>query len=232
MIGIEGPNIGGGKTELALALKKRIKKSKVFLEQPKKVRLKEFYYDVEHNIKPSHEAMMVQLAYMDLRYAALLDGMGYEWTTRGESIFDRTIWGDYGFAWNCWKSGFLTDNDHQIYLNHRATMERQLLPPHAIIYIDVPPEFCIERLKQRILTETGRKCEETGVTVPYLEDLKVAYDTVVWPWFQERGVPILTYKWHNGTWDSFPDIDIVLRDLQEVLPSYSEIVFEASSTAC
>ena len=102
-------------------------------------------------------------------------------------------------------------------------MERQLLPPHAAIKLDAPSEFCVERIKDRMRKEGYRVCE-TAVTPPYLDELKVSYEEVVWPWFREHNVPVLEYEWTNGTWDTFPDVEMVLEDLKAVLPSTQEIL--------
>ena len=59
-----------------------------------------------------------------------------------------------------------------------------------------------------------------------LDELKESYDETVWPWFREHDVPILEYDWHLGTWNSFPDVKVVVNDLRKVLPSTSEILDE------
>jgi len=223
MIVIESHGIGIGKTHLRGLLEKALPGSRSFCEEVAGAPLAPFYRDIEQNIKPSPAALHLQFYYMDSRYFQHRQAQEFEWKWRHESIFDRTIWGDYGFAFKLWKDGFLGDMDYKIYMAHRKTMEAQLLAPHAVIKLDAPSEFCIKRIQKRMKDEGYRVCE-TAVTVEYLDGLREAYAEVVWPWFKKNNVPVLEYEWTNGAWDSFPDVQKVLLDLKEVLPSTQKMV--------
>lgn len=221
MIVVESPYIGIGKTELVHALARRIRGSISVLEQVPTDLLAEFYKDIEEGVKPSPNAMRLQYWYMERRYRQHLEALEYEWKHRAETIFDRSIWGDHGFAYNLYEAGYLSTSDYRVYVRHRDAMERQLLAPHIVIRLRTEPEYCIARIKHRMGAGV-RECE-VAVTTEYLESVRVAYDNVVWGWFEERDVPILDYEWSNGSWDSFPDVDGLLEKVGEVLPSWCYI---------
>ena len=216
MIVVESPLIGVGKTEATKMLTHCIVGSKAYFEKADNEFLTPFYADVENNVKPSHWAFSLQFFYMDDRYFKHKEATEYEWWHRRETIHDRSIWGDHGFALKLLKDGFLSERDYRVYCNHRRTMENQLLPPHVVLHLKAKPETAIKRILDRMKKEGCRQCE-TAVTPEYLMGVSKAYDEVVWPWFEKNKVPVIELDW-----EAFPDINDIVDEIRGILPSTQE----------
>ena len=219
MIVVESAGIGVGKTVFASMLADRIPGAILYRENMDGVPLAEMYEEIERMVKPSRAVLQAQYSFLYNRYNALLAGQNYELKNRKEVIFDRSLWGDLGFANKLYRDGFLTEVDFATYRKILELMCRQVMMPHAVIRPEAPEEICIKRINLRMQKETGRECE-TSITPKYLRELRASYDDVVWPIFTKANVPVLRYEWVNGAWDSFPPLEPVLEDLQKLLPRY------------
>jgi len=196
MIIIESYGIGIGKTTLAKELHGYFRGSKISFERINHSFLPKFYADISNNVKPSHTAFAMQFHLMGDRYFKHIEAVEYEWRTGNQTIHDRSIIGDHGFAHKLWMDGYISDLDYQVYIQHRSVMEGQLLVPQVVIRLDASPETCIKRLRERMKLESGRDCE-VSVTTEYLDGLRKSYDDVVWPWFEKSGCNILMYDWED-----------------------------------
>lgn len=212
MIIIESYGIGIGKTTLTKTLNKNVEGSRTFFETINHDFLPLFYEDIKNNVRPSHVAFSMQFFLMGDRFFKHIEATEFEWKTGKQTIHDRSIIGDHGFAHKLWKDKFISDLDYRVYVQHREVMERNLLVPQVVIRLEASPETCVKRLTERLQKETGRECE-TSVTVEYLEGLKSSYDEVVWPWFEKKGAHILRYDW-----EEFASDEEILSDIARYLP--------------
>src|SRR3990172_2978117 len=111
MIVVESAGIGVGKTVFASMLADRIPGAILYLENMDGVPLAEMYEEIERMVKPSRAVLQAQYSFLYNRYNALLAGQNYELKNRKEVIFDRSLFGDLGFANKLYRDGFLTEVD-------------------------------------------------------------------------------------------------------------------------
>lgn len=211
MILVESFGIGIGKTELSKSLNAAIPNSLLYLEKVDHKYLDPFYEDVKKGVKPSHTAFAMQFYLMSDRFFKHREAVEMEWETGRQTIHDRGIIGDGGFAYKLLMDGYISSNDYEIYISHRKVMEKNLLSPQVVIRLEASPKTCISRIKERMIKEGLRTCE-CAVTEGYLEGLREAYDKVVWPWFESRGCKILRYDW-----EEFKPIEQVLSDVKKII---------------
>lgn len=183
MIVIEGI-IGAGKSTLAHELRKRIPRS-VLYEEPVDANpyLPLFYRE------PAKYALEMQFFLMSYRYRMHMEAVEKEWREGLVSIFDRSIYGDAAFAYLLHRSGDIGDLGYRNYLRHREMMERTLLVPHHVVYLDVEIETAQKRVRVR-----GRECE-TGIPDSYQEALRAAYEEkVLAPLRQKTRVSVVDWN--------------------------------------
>jgi len=219
LIGIESWGIGFGKTELTKAIVSRVPKARAYFENVHNKFFQPFYADVKNNVKPSVAASRMQWFHMGDRFFKHRDGMRYVWKTWKPAVFDRTIIGDHAFAFKLLHDGFLSQDDYDLYVHHRRTMEESILPHQIIIRLEGSKSTCQARLRERIAKETGRECEEDTVDGAYLDGLRDAYEAVVWPWFDQNGSKILTYDWDGDDFEA--KVEKVLADIAKIVPGFS-----------
>lgn len=167
MIVIEGL-IGAGKTTLSGKILEEIPNSKQYLEPVgENPYLERFYKD------QARWGLEMQFYLMAHRFRMHQQAIEHEWNTGQQTIFDRSIYGDAAFAHMLYKSGAIDKLGYNSYMNHRRCMEKFLLPPQIVIWLDVSVQTCLDRISQR-----GRDCEK-GIPREYLEGLLESYMEVV-----------------------------------------------------
>jgi len=186
MIIIEGI-ISAGKTTLAKELALRIRRPKLFLEPVKdNPYLEKFYKD------KSRWSLEMQYWLMAKRFKMHQDGIEYEWNTGGTSVYDRSIYGDGIFAKVLNEEGHIDDIGYKSYLQHKACMERFLLVPQQVIFLDVPVDLALKRIPKR-----NRDCEQgSAITREYLEKLRHEYNNLLQVLGQKTKVDII--NWEDG----------------------------------
>ncbi|MFH1831542.1 MAG: deoxynucleoside kinase [bacterium] len=107
-------------------------------------------------------------------------------------FLERSIYCDrFCFAKNCYKSGFMTDLEWQIYKDWFAWLEEKYAKkPSGFIYLQADPTICYQRLTKR------NRSEETAIPLSYLTDLHNMHED----WLIEkkdvhgtlRNIPVLT----------------------------------------
>jgi len=88
----------------------------------------------------------------------------------GTSIIDRSLPGDYTFAFMLMKAGFITEEEWEVYMKTLTTEVKDCPEPTFTIYLDVTPENAYERMKLR-----GNQSEIDGYTIEYFQDLEKTY---------------------------------------------------------
>lgn len=184
MICIEGI-IGAGKTTLCNQLQKLINNSRVYLEPVgENPYLEKFYKD------KSRWGLEMQYYLMAQRYKMHQDAILNEWNNGIVTIFDRSIYGDKAFADILHNDGSINDEGYKAYMQHRECMEKQLLYPQVIVFLNVPVCRAIDRINKR-----GRDCEKS-IPAEYLEKLNDAYFKIISDLSQKTTV--LSYDWKDN----------------------------------
>lgn len=184
LIIIEGI-IGAGKSTLAEKIHERIPRSKLYREPVNSnPYLEKFYED------PQRWALEMQYFLMAKRFKMHLEAIKEEWNHGITTIFDRSIYGDWPFAHMLYQDGLIDKLGYSSYMLHRKCMEKQLLIPQQVIYLDVSIDTAIQRIHKR-----GRDCER-NIPREYLENLSQAYEQVVSGF--ETNTKVSRYKWDDG----------------------------------
>lgn len=201
MIIIEGI-IGAGKTTLSNELHQKIPRSKIFHEPVGENPYLERFYG-----NPKRWALEMQYFLMAHRYKMHVKAVEEEWSTGVTTIFDRSIYGDRAFADVLYGFDHIDELGYGSYMQHRECMERQLLIPQQVIYLEVSVDTALNRIQSR-----GRECER-GITRDYLERLSEAYEKIICD--LEKKTNVQRCDWKDGA--SIEDIQI------EGLLEYEEI---------
>ena len=125
------------------------------------------------------------------RFKMHIDAVQEEWSTGVTTVFDRSIYGDRAFADVLYGYGHIDELGFGSYMQHRECMERQLLVPQQVIYLDVSVDTAINRIQKR-----GRDCEK-GITREYLERLAEAYEKIISE--LESKTNVQRYSWEDGS---------------------------------
>ena len=89
-------------------------------------------------------------------------------------ILDRSVFSDYVFALNCHNDGFISDAQFAQYMERYTEALLRLPNPAAMLYLDVPPEVCLNR----ILNVRRRECEK-DIPLSYLTGLHDCYKELI-----------------------------------------------------
>lgn len=176
MIVIEGI-IGAGKTTLSEKLANKISRSIVCKEPVDENPYLESFYK-----EPERWALEMQYYLMAMRYRMHAYAIQKEWSSGCTTIHDRSIYGDGAFARILFDSGLISNLGYSSYLQHRECMEKQLLVPQLVIYLNVKTETALSRIKSR-----GRECE-SGIPDSYLKQLDNAYKEYVLPDLEKKTI--------------------------------------------
>jgi len=108
--------------------------------------------------------------------------------SRGMHVMDRSMIGDWAFAYANWKCGNMTDAEWESYqVKHRRYI-RQTPPPCTVICIDADVPTLLARIKRR-----GRVCEQ-GITAEYLTLLKEGLQLSIAMYTKIHNIPVHIVK--------------------------------------
>lgn len=154
--------IGSGKSTLVSNLAARNKYS-FFMEPVETNPFLEIYY--KDPVRWSY-AMQVNLLFERFKQSqeAYLKSLNNEMV-----VMDSSLYSDFAFCLVQKWSHYFTDAEYHSYLNMHKFMATQVAYPDMVIWLDLPIDGCIERIKKR-----SRDCE-AGIPKEYLESLHCAY---------------------------------------------------------
>lgn len=165
LIIIEG-NIGSGKTTLTGKLASALSVVPFYEPVETNPYIEDFYKDKKR------WALEMQFWLMANRFKMHQKAIDLIWQ-RGETVvMDRSIYGDGVFASMMLDSGLIDEKSYKTYLNMKEVMHRFLMLPHLAIFIMIPPEKCMDRIKKR-----GRGFE-TEISENYLRKLHEKYNNL------------------------------------------------------
>ena len=110
------------------------------------------------------------------------------WRGQG-AVQDRTIYEDSIFAKVCRDMGLMHPRDYETYVNLFKNLSNFMCRPNVIVYLDVSPGTCFERIQSR-----GRGCEQ-GITLEYLARLRDEYERFVTD--ISRVIPVIRVGWEQ-----------------------------------
>ena len=157
-IGIAGM-IGAGKSTLATELGRHLDIDVYYEPVADNDYLEDFYRDT------ARYSFATQVYLLNRRFQ-----QHQEVIWRGRSaVQDRTIYEDAIFAKMLVDIGLMEQRDYQTYLQLFRHMSNFMCKPSMIVYLDVPPEKSLERIRMR------SRGVESGITLEYLTSLYKGY---------------------------------------------------------
>jgi deoxyadenosine/deoxycytidine kinase len=153
-------NIGSGKTTLAEKLAKHYGWRALFESVDQNPYLRDFYNDM------NRWAFHLQIYFLNSRFRQVNDIRLSDRTT----VQDRTIYEDaYIFAANLKKSGYISEREHQSYLDIFHSMINFIQPPDLLIYLKADIPKLVSQIQKR-----GRDFEDL-IRLDYLKNLNQHY---------------------------------------------------------
>ncbi len=181
LICIEG-NIGVGKSTLCLQLAKEMGAEAVLEPVLDNPYLEKYYQD------PKRYALEMQFWLMSKRFEMHERAIRHIWKTGQSVVMDRSIYGDWVFAKKNWLDGNIDDVGYGAYTHHREVMNRYLLAPHVVFFLEANPEVCLDRI-----TERDRECEQR-IPLEYLRGLEVLHRELILE-MRKRGSFAVEINW-------------------------------------
>ncbi|XP_032801352.1 NADH dehydrogenase [ubiquinone] 1 alpha subcomplex subunit 10, mitochondrial-like [Petromyzon marinus] len=156
--------------------------------------LENFYADPK---SPDGNSVRLQLLMFHTRLLQYSDALEHLLNTGQGVILDRSLYSDFVFVDTMHKSGFLEKHAVDYYYEARANSILAILPPHIVLYLDVPVPEIQHRLIQR-----GRPFEQ-NISDSYLQDIEDVYKSKFLPEMS------LTSEVLQFDWSTFGDVDKV-----------------------
>lgn len=181
LICIEG-NIGVGKSTLTEALANKTGAVAMFEPVEDNPYLERFYSN------PKRYALEMQFWLMSRRFEMHEKAIRHIWRTGQSVIMDRSIYGDWVFARRNHLNGNIDMAGYESYLHHRHAMDRYLLTPHIMLWLNAHPQTCQDRIRSR-----GRGCE-TVIPIDYLQGLHALHVELMNE-MRERGARVVSLEW-------------------------------------
>lgn len=171
-LAVEGP-IGVGKTSLAQLLAERLNARLILENAEANPFLAAFYRD------PQRYALQTQLSFLLGRYYQQLE-------LRQPDLFNRTVVSDYIFPKDkIFAYQVLTDADLNLYEQIYAILERDVVNPDLVIYLQASTDVLLQRIRKR-----GREYER-NLSQSYLEAINQAYNHF---FFHYNATPLLVIQ--------------------------------------
>lgn len=173
MLGI----IGSGKTSLAEEISKKTGLSLFREKVEDNPLLPPFYENMDRFSWPLQISLLNDRSRQQQKLAQSETG----------SIQDRSIYEDAIFVRTFQKQGTWSEYEVSVYNEMAAHVLQYLKKPDVIIFLDVPAEVALQRIRKR-----GREMEK-NIDIEYLTALRDQY--LEWVHQHQNTLPILTVKW-------------------------------------
>ena len=107
-------------------------------------------------------------------------------------VLDRSVCGDRAFSRTQWQMGHMDSHEYHLYNEIYATLLGEHIAPDIILYLDVPTETAIKRIRERGRAE---KCD-----FEYIIMLQNAYEDALSN-MESRGVQVMRHRWDRDLSD-------------------------------
>lgn len=164
--------------------------------------MKRFYED-PHN----WNVASMQITIYRMRYEVYLDAVAHVLNTGQGVIMERSAYSDIVFAETMHKFGYIRKPALDIYHMVRNTTLPELLRPHLVIYLDVPSEILLKRIKERnVPYEVNSKV----LTKEYLDEIDRQYKLGYLRSIRDHS-ELLMFDWSN-----FGNPEVVVEDIERI----------------
>lgn len=196
LILIEG-NIAAGKSSLTSALEKELG-AKSF-QEPLETNpyLQDYYKD------PKRWALEMQLFLLAQRVATQNEAIEFIKKTGRPAVIDRSIFGDAVFAKRNWLDGNIDDRGYKTYLQHLDLHVDKLKLDPLIIYLNVKPEVCHDRI-----VNLRKRSYEAAIPLNYIQGLDECYRQMIDDLISKK------YRVIDVDWASFEPLKTILDQIR------------------
>lgn len=177
--------IGAGKTSLAKAIADRLEGDVTTFLEPAEgdnPYLPLYYAD------PERYAFHMQIFLLWKRFRAHKAAQSLVLAGHCHCVGDRSYFGDRAFADVQLCYNYLSSDDYETYLGIHKDMQRSILYPSALVYLETPIELAMQRILKRQGEVEGRDCED-AIDVEYMVKLDEAVSSLVLE--LERFIPVI-----------------------------------------
>ena len=202
-------NIGAGKSTLVTRLSQRLRWKPYFEPVAENPYLADFYADMK---RWAFESQVFFLSYRMQSHNELL-------RVPSSVVQDRSVYEDAEiFATNLYNQGNISERDFKTYRNLYELFVALLDPPDLLIYLRVPVDVLMERIKTR-----GREFE-SGITTEYLLHLNDLYEK----WIDSFTLcPILTVPAARMDFASVDSlVEVIAGEVRRITDGKQRVLFE------
>ncbi|XP_037268196.2 NADH dehydrogenase (ubiquinone) subunit ND-42 [Rhipicephalus microplus] len=164
--------------------------------------IKQFYQD-PHNIVVAKMQMLIYT----LRFEQYVDALVHIMNTGQGVVLERSCFTDVVFANAMHKFGYISPKAMKMYRECRKYTLFQLLKPHLVIYLDVPSDILLQRIRERNRPE---EVNSKVLTKAYLDEIESGYKKDYLRSIRKE-TELLMYDWSN-----FGDSEMVLDDIEHI----------------
>ncbi|CAH1370927.1 hypothetical protein MTP99_012420 [Tenebrio molitor] len=142
-----------------------------------------------------------------VKYSQYIDALAHLLSTGQGVVLDRCCYSDFVFNEAMCSQGYISKEAYKAYYEFRDNTISELLRPHLVIYLDVPVDKVLEKIKERNLA-----CERNSpvLTPQYLSVMEKAYKQ---KYLKEisKHAELLIYDWSDGG-----EVEIVVEDVERI----------------
>jgi deoxyadenosine/deoxycytidine kinase len=155
---------------------------------------------------PREYAYIVQLYFMLMRYSIL-----YRWLKGGRTVvIERSHLDDIIFVQDHVDSRHITEEQYELYVNLSNVLHKSLPDPDIYVYLDVPPELSIERLKISEENEhRPREFPNDSIKYRYIYSWYERYSILINEIIDSQKKGLKFYKTQIITWPAVTNMDLM-----------------------
>lgn len=162
------------------------------------ISLERFYSDP---LAKDGHTFRFQMMMYGMRYLQYRDAVMHLLETGQGIVMERSVYSDFVFLEAIMDMGWIRKACYDYYNELKDISLYKLKHPHAVIYLDAPPELAHQRFVER------GKGDEKNVTLEYFKALDKAYKQKFLPEMKDAGCEVLVYDWK-----SFGSVDRIVDD--------------------
>ncbi|XP_014671235.1 PREDICTED: NADH dehydrogenase [ubiquinone] 1 alpha subcomplex subunit 10, mitochondrial-like [Priapulus caudatus] len=165
--------------------------------------LKDFYVNPNDPRASNFQIMMYWL-----RVNQACDALLHLLSTGQGVVMDRSAWSDFVFVDTMTQLGYMTRECRRCYNEIKDVTICELLKPHLVVYLDVPTNLLVDRIKKRNVAYEVQSDKVLNAT--YLQTLENVYKQQFLP-LMNKSSDLLIYDWAE-----FGDAEMVVEDIERV----------------
>lgn len=142
------------------------------------------------------------------RFAQYMEALVHLFNTGQGVVIERCPQGDFVWAKAMNKMGFLADDAMEFHKYLRRETIWELKRPHLVIWLDIPPEESLKRIKKRNI---DYEANSKAMSLEYLETLDEFNKEQFLPEIANHA-ELLMYDWSEGG----QEVDLVIEDLEKL----------------